>query len=370
MTSRSKDLDEENMVMPSNTGPIFLLFLLCTLLTESVGKVHAADNTPSTTHAAFGTYNTIRTNNADRVLYIQSVKKNKDGSGVVEKRFGTGFLLTAEGHVLTASHVVLHADANTIVGRFGSATGHPFPLQYIKRDLDIGVDAALLQLPNTMKKLAGVRLGNSKVVPEDADLYVLGFPTPLLNLNSGTGLLSSKFGPNGWWVTSIPLNRGNSGGPIFDIGGNVIAMAVAGADEAQGITYAMPISYAKGLIDMVAIDVNTLRLRTTKNKGEASKSFALYQAVDHSGEKTTNEKFCLPKDYKVTDFTKNVATQNGSEATVSVEPAIGSPNCVVITSQIKGLGVETIGPITTEYKGRGWIGGELKVRGEKSSSLR
>ena len=46
----------------------------------------------------------------------------------------------------------------------------------------------------------------------------------------------------------------------------------------------------------------------------------------------------------------NVATQGGSEATVSVEPAIGSPIYVVMTLQIKGLGVETIGPITTFMK--------------------
>jgi hypothetical protein len=47
----------------------------------------------------------------------------------------------------------------------------------------------------------------------------------------------------------------------------------------------------------------------------------------------------------------NVATQGGSEATDSVKPALGSLICGVMTSQIKGLGVETIGPITTEYKG-------------------
>jgi hypothetical protein len=49
---------------------------------------------------------------------------------------------------------------------------------------------------------------------------------------------------------------------------------------------------------------------------------------------------------------RNVATQGGPEATVSVTPAIGSPIDGVMTSQIKGLGVETIGPITTQYKGR------------------
>jgi hypothetical protein len=46
------------------------------------------------------------------------------------------------------------------------------------------------------------------------------------------------------------------------------------------------------------------------------------------------------------------ATQGTSETTVLVKPAIGLPICGVMTSQIKGLGVETIGLVTTEYKGR------------------
>jgi len=69
---------------------------------------------------------------------------------------------------------------------------------------------------------------------------------------------------------------------------------------------------------------------------------------------------------------RNVATQGGSEATDSVKPVIGSPICGVMTFQIKGLGEKTIGPITTEYKGQGWIGGELMVRGEmaKEASIK
>lgn len=348
---------------------IFLSVALVTALIASFASECAADDSPSATYAALGSYGSIRKNNANKVLYIKSIKKKKDRTGVVQKSFGTGFLLTDDGHVLTASHVVLQPDIDTLVdtmASFGSAHNHAYPLQFIKRDVDAGVDAALLQLPNTVKELTGVHIGNSKNVPEEAELYVLGFPTPLQNLNSGIGHLSSKLGPNGWWVTSLPLNRGNSGGPIFDIGGNVIAMAIAGADESQSITYAMPIGYAKGLIDMVAIDTNSLRLQTAENKKVATQGFAFYKAVDHNEERTFNEQFCLPKNYKVTEFDKKVATQSGAETTILVEPTAESSNCVTVTSLIKGFGVEQIGPITTEYKGRGWIGGKLLIRGEKA----
>ena len=351
---------------PSKTFILALLFSLLILSTD--GMMHAEDDTASATYAALGTYNSIRKINEGKVIYIASKREKKEGGGIAQKSFGTGFLLTEEGHILTASHVVLQADPDTVVtttGSFGSAKSHPFPLEFIKRDPD--VDGVLLQLPNTQKELHGVTIGNSKLIPEDAPLYVLGFPVPLLNVNSGTGILTSKLGRNGKWVTSIPLNRGNSGGPIFDLNGNVIAMAIAGADESQGITYATPISHLNGLIDMVSINASKLRVKVTNDKKEASRKFAFYQAVGHEQEKTTDEQFCLPKQYKVTDFISNVATKNGSETkVVSVEGVPGSPNCVVMTAQVKGLGVEKIGPITTEYKGRGWIGGDLVVRGERA----
>jgi S1-C subfamily serine protease len=351
-----------------NLGKTFILTLLPSLLIVSLTEVsYADDDTAAATYTAIGAYNSIRKSNEDKVIYIQSTKKRKDGVGAPEKNFGTGFLLTEEGHVLTASHVVLQADADTMVettGRFGSAKTPPFELEFIKRDRD--ADAVLLQFPNTLRKLHGVTIGDSKRVPEDVPLYVLGFPVPLFNLNAGTGILSSKYGPQGRWVTSIPLNRGNSGGPIFDIKGHVIAIAIAGADEAQAITYAIPISHVNGLIDMVAINASSLRVNFTNNRKEASQTFAFYQAVGHEKETISDETFCLPRNYRVTEFVEQIATQNGPETKmVSLARATKSSNCVVMTAQVKGLGVEKIGPITTEYKGRGWIGGNLLVRGEK-----
>lgn len=345
---------------------IFALFFGVIIL--SIGGVTRAEiDTAIASYAALNTYS-IRKNNEDKVYYIESTRKRKDGAGPSQKSFGTGFLLTEEGHILTASHVVLQADTDTVVtttGRSHSAVNSPQPLEFIRRDPDL--DAVLLQLPNTAKKLRGVTIGNSKLVPEEAPLYVLGFPIPLLNINSGNGILTSKRGPNGRWVTSIPLNRGNSGGPIFDIKGHVIAMAIGGADESQGITYATPIRYLKGLIDMVTLNASSLRVHITSDKKEASRQFAFYQAVGHEQEQTTDETFCLPQNYKVTNFTPTIATQNGSDTKlISVEPVAASPNCVVMTAHVKGLGVETIGPITTEYKGRGWIGGDLVIRGEKA----
>lgn len=345
---------------------IILLFNIIFTSTLYSVETNAADEAATATHVAWSTY-TIRKANEDKVVYIESIKTRKDGTGAKQKRFGTGFVLSEEGHILTASHVILEADADTVVtttAKFGSSRNSGHILEFIKRDPE--ADGALLQLPNILKTLHGVNLGLNGQIPDEALLYVLGFPDPLFNINSGSGVLTDKRGPSGKWVTSIPLNRGNSGGPIFDIAGKVVAMAIGGADEYQGITYVTPIRHLKGLIDMVVINASDLRLRLANDKKEATRQFAFYQAVGHDEEQINNERFCLPKNYKVTEFSKTVATQSGSEPSISVETTADSPNCVVLTSQIKGFGVDKIGPIITEYNGRGWIGGELIIRGAKT----
>lgn len=176
------------------------------------------------------------------LVHIHSKRVKKDGTGADENSYGTGFIVDKAGHVLTASHVVLKADSQTIVETtvsIRSKQATRYKVETVKREEE--VDLILLLLPDVGANWIPLEFGNSNTTPNDEPLYTLGFPGSL-DLSSATGILSNKSGPNGTWQTTLPINRGNSGGPVFDRMGRVVAIAKGGDDAQQGITYAIPAS--------------------------------------------------------------------------------------------------------------------------------
>lgn len=323
---------------------------------------------PSLVHAE--DYSAIRKANEDAVVYIESKRIRKDGQGIPETSHGTGFIIAESGHVMTASHVILEEDAEHVVeteGRIRSRYAPAYKLELVKRD---NVDIAIAMFPDVGIQWKTVYFGNSKTVPKDAPLYTLGFPVGA-DLSSATGILSSKFGPKGLWQTTISLNRGNSGGPIFDLNGKVVAIASAGNESAAGITYAIPEFYVMGLRLAAATADSAGNLYAGGQSRELdddkiSKKFAFYRAVDHEGEESLSETFCLPQGYKVTSVTPSITTQNGpGTKLIAATPDARSTNCAEVSAFVKGSGVVKIGPIVVDHKGRGWLGANIEVRGEK-----
>lgn len=316
-------------------------------------------------------YTSIRGANEPSVVFIHSKRTRKDGTGIPENNYGTGFLISKDGHVLTASHVVLKDDDQTIVDTSGSIRsrhGQRYKLEPIKRDEDL--DIALLMFPDVGIDWKPVTFGNSRSVPKDAHLYALGFPGNF-ELSPATGILSNKFGPKGTWQTTLPINRGHSGGPVFDIAGKVVAIASAGSDEFQQITFVIPESYAIGLRQL-ALNIGwnmfdfASQSPSTPRTETISRKFVFYQAVDHEGQMSEKEFFCLPRGYEVTSIKPKVTTQNGPGTKltgVSIDPV--KTNCVAVSAFIKGAGVARIGPIIVDHKGRGWLGAELDVNGQR-----
>lgn len=317
-------------------------------------------------------YSAIRKANEDSIVYIHSKKIRKDGQGVPENSYGTGFIIEDTGHLMTSSHVILEEDEDHVVetsGRVRSRYSNPFRLELVKRD---NVDVAIAMFPDVGQKWQPVRFGNSKNVPKDAPLYTLGFPLNS-DLASATGILSSKFGPKGQWQTTLPIDRGNSGGPIFDLTGKVVAIASGGNDVARAITYAIPEFYVTGL-RLVSAKADPTMVFTKivepsdPNANSISKKFTFYRAVDHEGEESSTEEFCLPDGYKVSSVREHVTTINGSGTRlISVAPSQNTSNCVTLKAFIKGSGVVRFGPIIVDHKGRGWLGAEIDVEGRQTS---
>ena len=274
------------------------------LLTEAgaIAQVNATD------------FAAIRTRNQDSVVFVHSTQTRKDGTGVPNESYGTGFIISTQGnaaYVLTASHVVQKKSADTIViteGSIRSRFNQMYPMEFIKRDEEL--DTALLILPETGVAWKPVTFGDSGLIPNDAPLYALGFPGQR-DLTPANGILSNRFGPHGTWQTTLQINRGQSGGPVFDLTGKVVAISDAGDDEYQAITYVIPAAYAAGLRQLAAnLAPNVLKELPTAVPSVES-TFTFYKAVDHEEQQDAQEEFCLPDGYTVShDIQSRITTSN------------------------------------------------------------
>jgi len=165
---------------------------------------------------------------------------------------GSGFIIDPAGLVVTNNHVIADADEISVVlddGRRLKAT-------VIGRDTK--TDLVLLKV-DAGKPLPHVNFGNSDQARVGDWVIAIGNPFGLGNSVSA-GIVSARgrdinAGPyDDFLQTDAPINRGNSGGPMFDIDGNVIGvntLIYSPSGGSVGIGFATPASIAKPVIDQL-----------------------------------------------------------------------------------------------------------------------
>ena len=296
----------------------------------------------------------VREKAKDSTFYLEVTQQKRDGTG--RQTFtATGFVISEIGG-LTVAHAVPEPSPDTIVeyhASIGSRHAHKFPVEVIARDP--ALDLAVLAFPE-LQTWKPVEFGESLPVPADARLYVLGFPLNA-DLSSADGLLRNRRGPGGRWQTTLPLNYGNSGGPVFDIGGKVIGIAAGGFDQAQLMTIVIPADYARPLRSMV-------RAAALKSNEPGFAYFPFVKSVEDQQAAELAEEFCLPAGKRVVSFSPQILSQNGQNTRLlSAKTDPNRPNCIDFKAEVVGNGVEQYGSIVVGHKGRGWLSGYIKVYG-------
>jgi S1-C subfamily serine protease len=321
------------------------------LITALVLTARAIDSTD---------FSEIDKKNRNSIIFIKTIKERKDGTGKPVETSGTGFVIEESGYVLTNSHVIPATDSDTTVrisGAERSRYNFSYPLTLITRDE--GIDIALLQFPD-VKQWRPVQIGDPKQVPPSGNLLTLGFPGDL-DLSAATGIVSNKQS-GGRWQTTLPLNYGNSGSPVFDSSGKVVAIAVGGRDDLNQVTYAIPINYGRPMLEIV----QKASISATAEPVELKQTFTFYASVDHEEEQHAAQEFCLPAGYEVQSSIPRETTKNGSETKLeSVIKTPARPNCVTVKAFVKGNGVRKVGPVVVDHLGRGWLGEEINVVGKR-----
>jgi len=169
---------------------------------------------------------------------------------------GSGFIISADGFILTNNHVVEDSDSIEIA----LDGGRRFDAEVIGTDPSI--DLALLKIDPDGETLPTLPLGDSDGLRVGEWVIAIGNPlefdqTVTVGVVSGkerrVPLRSTDQAVVSFIQTDAAINFGNSGGPLLDARGNVIGINTAINRQflAEGIGFALPINQARNVVDQL-----------------------------------------------------------------------------------------------------------------------
>ncbi|HEX7008276.1 MAG TPA: DegQ family serine endoprotease [Alphaproteobacteria bacterium] len=165
---------------------------------------------------------------------------------------GSGFIIDSRGYVVTNNHVIADADEIKVILQDGTR------LDATVRGRDTKTDHALLKV-KADKPLPTVSWGDSDKVRVGDWVMAIGNPFGLGG-SVTTGILSARqrdinAGPyDDFLQTDASINRGNSGGPLFNMAGEVIGIntaIISPQGGSVGIGFAVPSSMARTVISQL-----------------------------------------------------------------------------------------------------------------------
>lgn len=178
----------------------------------------------------------------DKLRQLDTKINNADVSNLpakpkfAEKFTATGFLIDGSGYLATNAHVINNATNLVVENRKGD--------QFIAVPVYVNksTDLAILKVTDTaFKKINSLPYSIRKATAElGAQIFTLGYPREVIVY--GEGYLSAKSGYSGdttSYQISISVNPGNSGGPVINKHGEVIAIISSKKANADGVVFAI-----------------------------------------------------------------------------------------------------------------------------------
>jgi S1-C subfamily serine protease len=191
---------------------------------------------------------------APSVVVIRAKGQEVAASG--QTRFGetgSGVLISTDGKVMTAAHVV-HAMDEISVEFLGGET--------VKARVvasEPAADLSLLQLERVPRDAKSSPLANSDPIRVGDPVIIVGAPYGL-SYSLSAGLISARWAPNTvyktmplaeFFQTTATINTGNSGGPMFSMNGEVIGIVshnISKSGGSEGLGFVVTINTAKKLL--------------------------------------------------------------------------------------------------------------------------
>jgi len=188
------------------------------------------------------------------VVVIRSRGRDVSASGPVRfGEIGSGVLVSADGKVMTAAHVVHSVDEITVEFIGGEAVKARVVAS------EPAADLSLLQLDRVPAGVKVARLADSSSVRVGDQVMVVGAPYGLA-YSLSVGYISARWPPNSvypafplaeFFQTDASINTGNSGGPLFSMTGEVVGIVshnISKSGGSEGLGFVVTINTAKDLL--------------------------------------------------------------------------------------------------------------------------
>jgi serine protease Do len=200
----------------------------------------------------------------------------------VPRGVGSGFFISADGHLLTNHHVVEGATDIFVT----LTDGREFKAKVVGSDQR--TDVALLKID--AKGMATLPIGNAKTLKKGQWVMAIGSPFGLESTVTA-GIISALGRETGDYLpfiqTDVAVNPGNSGGPLLNLEGQVVginAQIVSRSGGFMGISLAIPIDEAMQVVDQLKSSGRVTRGRIGVQIGEVSKDVASIHPLGRSRE--------------------------------------------------------------------------------------
>jgi len=178
-------------------------------------------------------------------IWVNRGIKIENGVGYPDRVIGSGFFVDSRGYLLTNYHVVKsevdpsYEGYSRLYVRLSEESGDRIPAKVV--GYDTVFDLALIKADLTPD---AIFTGMSTQNPTPGDrVYAIGSPVGLektvtAGIVSATGRRFLQVGDT--MQVDVPVNPGNSGGPLLNDTGDVVGIVFAGLEQYQGINFAIP----------------------------------------------------------------------------------------------------------------------------------
>jgi V8-like Glu-specific endopeptidase len=187
----------------------------------------------------------LLTGKFDTRLYASSVRlikkypritKGEENEEESKISRGTGFVISKKGLVVTNEHVVSNSESVKL--KFNNKDGRKNTYSASKIISDEESDISVLKIDDEgFGGFNSIPYGVTKSYSSGQDVFTLGYPmTGVMgeSVKVTEGIISSTEGPTEkdvFMQTSVPIQPGNSGGPLFDTSGNIVGITTATLSE-------------------------------------------------------------------------------------------------------------------------------------------
>jgi S1-C subfamily serine protease len=209
----------------------------------------------------------------DEQLYLKLYPTTSSdfNSGKTTSSSGTGFAISEDGYIATNHHVIQGSKIKVrgLKGDFSKTYEAKVVIE------DKNNDLAIIKIEDSNFTTLGIlpyKIDNN-ISDVGASVFALGYPLRATmgdEVKLTNGIISSKTGFQGditAYQISVPVQPGNSGGPLFDSKGNVVGVINAKHALAENASYAVKTSYLLNLIQAMNYKLPLPTINNISNKG-------------------------------------------------------------------------------------------------------